>query len=168
MGKQNTPQKKRRKTDTHTPQKDEAVTIVKFDDAEVVIEDMKQLHRASKRPDLEKIDGDGDDDETLEALSMYGKYGKTVKEKKEKEENDDPEYGFATPKKNAMIDRTNLILLATKKTPVSKAMERDTPNKRSQPTTPTSVKRSLPTTPTSVKRSLPSTPTSTKKIRECH
>ena len=161
--KQNTPQKKRQKTDTHTPQKDEAVTIVKFDDAEVVIEDMKQLHRASKRPDLEKIDEDGDDDETLEALSMYGKYGKTVKEKKEKEENDDPEYGFATPKKNAMIDRTNLILLATKKTPVSKAMERGTPNKRSQPTTPTSVKRSLPTTPTSVKRSLPSTPTSTKK-----
>ena len=60
-------------------------------------------------------------------FQMYGKYGRAVKKKVE---DDDPTFGFATPKKNAMIDRTNLVLSATKKTPVSKAMERGTPKKR--------------------------------------
>lgn len=56
-----------------------------------------------------------------------------------------PAFGFATPKKrDSMIERTNLILSASKKTPVSKLLERQTPSKRkilSAPTTPTSTKK---------------------------
>lgn len=44
-------------------------------------------------------------------------------------------YGFATPKKSSMIERTNLVLSASKKTPVSKALDRLTPRK-SAPNSP--------------------------------
>ena len=51
-------------------------------------------------------------------------------------------FGFATPKKNSMIEMTNRILSSTKKTPVTKALDRITPSKSrrsiSAPTTPTS------------------------------
>ena len=98
-------------------------------------------------------------------FQMYGKYGRAVKKKVE---DDDPTFGFATPKKNAMIDRTNLVLSATKKTPVSKAMERGTPKKRSQPSTPTSSKKSGPvvTTPLTklkLRGDAPDTPKSVRK-----
>ena len=70
---------------------------------------------------------------------MYGKYGKAVERKgKQLDEDGAPMYGFATPKKNSMIDR-----MTPKKTPVSKAMENVTPTrKRSAPTTPTSSRKS--------------------------
>jgi len=157
--KRNTPLKKKQKYEAEsplsTPQKaDSSVKLVRFHDAEIeIIEDIKQPQKTSKKPDLEKICEDDDDEETFEAFSMYGKYGRAVKKKVE--EDDDPTFGFATPKKNSMIDRTNLVLSAIKKTPVSKALERLTPRKKSQPTTPISK----PTTP----KSQPTTPTSSRK-----
>ncbi len=95
---------------------------------------------------------------------MYGKYGKVIGSRglnlEDKRVSDT--YGFSTPKKkNAMLERTASVLSATKKTPVSKALERMTPVKspsrqkrgssRSAPTTPTS-NSATPTKDTPIRR----------------
>ena len=96
---------------------------------------------------------------------MYGKYGKAVERKgKQLDEDGVPMYGFATPKKNSMLDR-----MTPKKTPVSKAMENVTPTrKRSAPTTPTSSRKckSAMNTPLSklkLRGDAPETPKSVRK-----
>ena len=74
--KQNTPLKKKQKYQAEsplsTPQKaDSSVKVVRFHDAEIeVIEDIKQPQKTSKKPDLEKICEDEDDEETLEAFAV--------------------------------------------------------------------------------------------------
>ena len=88
---------------------------------------------------------------------MMGKYGKIDRkirnrigsENKELDLESASTFGFATPKKNTMIERTNSILSASKKTPISKALDRLTPNKTgrksmSAPTTPTSASKHTP------------------------
>lgn len=98
---------------------------------------------------------------------MYGKYGKIIGERgirsNNDAENDAPIYGFATPKKNSMQDRTNLILSASKKTPVSKAMERVTPRKSSAPNSPTSRKLGTPLSRLKLRGDAPATPRSVRK-----
>ena len=74
--KRNTPLKKKQKYEAEsplsTPQKaDSSVKLVRFHDAEIeIIEDIKQPQKTSKKPDLEKICEDDDDEETLEAFSV--------------------------------------------------------------------------------------------------
>ena len=75
-------------------------------------------------------------------LQMYGKYCKVMSSRSKTESETATTFGFATPKKNSMIEMTNRILSSTKKTPVTKALDRITPSKSrrsiSAPTTPTS------------------------------
>ena len=73
----------------------------------------------------------------FDLFQMYGKYGKAMSSRGTAT-NEVAAYGFATPKKSSMIERTNLVLSASKKTPVSKALDRLTPRKRSAPNSPTS------------------------------
>lgn len=91
---------------------------------------------------------------------MYGKYGRIIGERASKEPNDAPMFGFATPKKNSMMDRTSLVLSASKKTPLSKRMERHTTPSKSPSSamnTPLSKLRlrgDAPTTPRSVRKKI--------------
>ena len=87
-------------------------------------------------------------------FQMYGKYGKVMSSRhkpgrRDQDSEAGPTFGFATPKKNNMIERTNSILSATKKTPITKALDRLTPSKTgrrsvSAPTTPTSSPKGTP------------------------
>lgn len=89
---------------------------------------------------------------------MYGKYGRIIGERAVKDADEAPMFGFATPKKNSMLDRTSLVLSATKKTPVSKRMDRHT--------TPSKSPSSAMNTPLSKLRlrgDAPSTPKSVRK-----
>ena len=73
---------------------------------------------------------------------MYGKYGKAMSNRGTST-GGEVAYGFATPKKSSMIERTNLVLSASKKTPVSKALDRLTPRKSSAPNSPPSRRKIL-------------------------
>lgn len=91
---------------------------------------------------------------------MYGKYGKIIGNRKQSDE-DGPMFGFATPKKNNMHDRTNLALSASKKTPVSKAMNRNTPRKTpckgvATPLSKLKLRGDAPATPKSVRKKITS------------
>ena len=148
---------------TATPAKIALVQLQTCDDQSIEqIMDISNMNYVSKRrkasskPNLEdvaEVSTEDDDDDTRETLRMYGKYGKVMTDRAT------AAYGFATPKKNSMIERTNLVLSASKKTPISKALDRLTPRK-SVPNSPTSnVRRALtPLSKLQLKGDAPETP----------
>ena len=126
-----------------TPIKLAVVKLQHFDDQSIAeILDMSNMNfvgkrrKASSKPaldDVAEVSTEDDDEDTRETMKMYGKYGKAMTDRVST-------YGFATPKKNSMIERTNLVLSASKKTPISKALDRLTPRK-SAPNSPTASAR---------------------------
>ncbi len=96
---------------------------------------------------------------------MYGKYGKIIGERSglSKVSDQGPMFGFATPKKNSMHERTNLALSASKKTPVSKAMNRDTPSRRTPSKGMTPTKGMTPLSKLKLRGDDPATPKSVRK-----
>ena len=95
---------------------------------------------------------------------ISNKYGKIIGQRVAEKADQTPMFGFATPKKDNMLERTNLVLSATKKTPLSKALERVTPRKspyRSANATPT--KEATPLSRLKLRGDGPNTPRHVRK-----